>query len=206
MEEVEKALEEMRKAWADICDAFGVEPERKLQPEVLKNNIRATLMDLNTLENMEYVKNSGKTLESLQTGYLKCLIKTAYLPVEPKDGEVWREEVDRYVKEVIPQELASLYDLKVEDDGAYSLDMLLAEIQKVFSIANQLSIIQGMESGKVSPETFLSLVENFIYLNIGIVQTCNGNAVIMGEAVSFMKTIIKINDNIMKSISQMLSR
>ena len=49
-----------------------------------------------------------------------------------------------------------------------------------------------MESGNLSAETFMSLEDNFIYLGIGIVQTCNGNAVIMGAVVSFIKTLIKI--------------
>ncbi len=52
----------------------------------------------------------------------------------------------------------------------------------------------------------MNLEDNFIYMSIGIVQVCNGNAVIMGTAVSFIKALIKINDNILKSISQMLSR
>ena len=63
-----------------------------------------------------------------------------------------------------------------------------------------------MESGNLSAETFMSLEDNFIYIGIGIVQTCNGNDVIMGAVVSFIKTLIKINDNILKSISQMLTR
>ena len=152
MEEVEKALKEMRRAWEDICEAFHVDAQIKLQPEVIRNNIRATMMDLNELENMEYVRKSGKPLEKLHVTYLKCLI------------------------------------------------------QRVFSISNQLNIIKGMESGNLSAETFMSLEDNFIYLGIGIVQTCNGNAVIMGAVVSFIKTLIKINDNILKSISQMLTR
>lgn len=205
MQDVEKALKEMRKAWADICSAFGVEPELRLQPEVLKNNIRATLMDLLELENMDYVKKSGKKLEKLHESYVKCLIKTGFLPVESDDSRVWKEEVEGYLNTVLTDEILSDSGLKVEDDKSYTLDLLLTDIQRVFSISNQLNIIRGMESGNVSSEMFLSLEENFIYLNIGIVQTCNGNAVIMGEAVSFIKTLIKINDNIMKSISQMLS-
>ena len=144
MEEVEKALKEMRRAWEDICEAFHVDAQIKLQPEVIRNNIRATMMDLNELENM--------------------------------------------------------------DDTDVTLDLLLTDIQRVFSISNQLNIIKGMESGNLSAETFMSLEDNFIYLGIGIVQTCNGNAVIMGAVVSFIKTLIKINDNILKSISQMLTR
>ena len=204
--EVEKALKEMRQSWADICDAFGVDPEMKLQPEVLRNNIRATMIDLNELENMEYVKKSGKKLEKLHESYLKCLIKSAFVNVESGDSRVWKEEVERYLKEVITDEVLGNSGLKVEDDERVSFDMLLADIQRVFSISNQLNIIKGMESGNVSPETFMSLEDNFIYISIGIVQTCNGNAVIMGTAVSFIKTLIKINDNILKSISQMLSR
>lgn len=206
MADVEKALKEMRESWADICEAFGVDPEMKLQPEVLRNNIRATIIELNELENMEYVKKSGKKLENLHESYLKCLIKSAFINVESGDSRVWKEEVERYLKDIITEEVLGDSGLKVEDDKTVSLDMLLSDIQRVFSISNQLNIIKGMESGNVSPETFMSLEDNFIYISIGIVQTCNGNAVVMGTAVSFIKTLIKINDNILKSISQMLSR
>lgn len=205
MEDVEKALKEMREAWSDICEAFGVDPEIKLQPEVLRNNIRATMIDLNELEQMEYVKKSGKKLEKLHASYLKCLIKAAFLNVESEDSQVWKEEVERYLKEVITDEVLADTGLKVEDDKDTSFDVLLADIQRVFSISNQLNIIKGMESGTLSPETLMSLEDNFIYISIGTVQTCNGNAVIMGTAVSFIKALIKINDNILKSISQMLT-
>lgn len=206
MEDVEKALKEMRKAWADICEAFGVEPEIKLQPEILRNNIRATMIDLNELENMEYVKQSGKPLEKLHVTYLKCLIKSAYLNLESEDASVWTEEVERYLKEILTDEVLCDTGLVLEDDKDMTIDILLKDIQRVFSISNQLNIIKGMETGNLSEETFMSLEDNFIYLGIGIVQTCNGNAVIMGAVVSFLKTLIKINDNIFKSISQMLSR
>lgn len=206
MEDVEKALKEMRKAWADICEAFGVEPEIKLQPEILRNNIRATMIDLNELENMEYVKQSGKPLEKLHVTYLKCLIKSAYLNLESEDASVWTEEVERYLKEILTDEVLCDTGLVLEDDRDMTIDILLKDIQRVFSISNQLNIIKGMETGNLSEETFMSLEDNFIYLGIGIVQTCNGNAVIMGAVVSFLKTLIKINDNIFKSISQMLSR
>lgn len=198
--DVEKALKEMRKSWADICDAFGVDPEIPLQPEVLRNNIRATLIDLNELENMDYVKKSGKPLEKLHETYLKCLIQSVLIHVETDDSQVWKEEVQRYVRSVITEDLIDDIDIQV------SSEQLLTDIQRVFSISNQLNIIRGMESGNVSPEMFMSLEDNFIYLNIGIIQTCNGNAVIMGKVVSFIKALIKINDNILKSISQMLSR
>lgn len=206
MEELEKALKEMREAWADICEEFGVDPEMRLQPEVLKNNLRATLIDLNELENLDYVKKSGKPLEKLHETYVKCLIKCAFLHVETDDSQVWKEEVERYLKEIVTDEILEGTDIKVEDDESVTAEQLLADVQRVFSISNQLNIIRGMESGNVSPEMFMSLEDNFIYLNIGIVQTCNGNAVIMGKAVSFIKTLIKMNDNILKSISQMLTR
>ena len=205
-DELERVLKEMRESWTDICDAFGVDPEMKLQPEVLRNNIRAAIMDLYELENMEYVKNSGKKLERLHESYLKCLIKAAFINVESEDGKAWKEEVERYLKEIITDKVLGDSGIKVEDDENISLEALLADIQRVFSISNQLNVIKGMESGTISPESFLGLEDNFIYISIGIVQTCNGNAVIMGTAVSFMKALIKINDNILKSISQMLSR
>lgn len=206
MEDVEKALKEMHKAWEDICEAFHVDAQIKLQPEVIRNNIRATMMDLNELENMEYVKKSGKPLEKLHVTYLKCLIKSAYLNLESEDARAWIGEVEHYLGEVITEDVLTDTGLKVEDDTDVTLDLLLTDIQRVFSISNQLNIIKGMESGNLSAETFMSLEDNFIYLGIGIVQTCNGNAVIMGSVVSFIKTLIKINDNILKSISQMLTR
>ncbi len=206
MEELEKSLKEMREAWADICEAFGVDPEMRLQPEVLKNNLRATLIDLNELQNLDYVKKSGKPLEKLDETYMRCLIKCAFLHVEKDDSQVWQEEVERYLKEIVTDEVLAGTNVTVTNDENVTAEQLLSDVQRVFSIANQLNIIRGMESGNVSPEMFMSLEDNFIYLNIGIVQTCNGNAVIMGKAVSFIKTLIKINDNILKSISQMLSR
>ena len=35
--DVEKALKEMRESWADICTAFGADPEIPVSPEVLRN-------------------------------------------------------------------------------------------------------------------------------------------------------------------------
>lgn len=206
LEDVDKALQDMRKAWGDICDAFGVDPEIKMQPEVLRKNIRATMIDLNELEEMDYVKKSGKPLEKLHVSYLKCLIKSIFIHVESRDSEVWKEEVERYAKEVLTAEVIGDTGLVVEDEKDVTLEQLLTDIQRVFSISNQLCIIKGMESGNISPEEFMSLEDNFIYLSIGVVQTCNGNAVVMGSVVSFLKTLIKVNDNILKSISQMLMR
>ncbi len=40
--DVEKALKEMRESWADICTAFGADPEIPVSPEVLRNSIRTT--------------------------------------------------------------------------------------------------------------------------------------------------------------------
>lgn len=202
--DIEQALKEMKKSWADICDAFGVDSEIKLQPEILRNNIRTVMLELYELENMEYVKKSGKTLEKLHESYLKCLIRTAYMNVKSDDGKVWKEEVERYLKEIITDEVLGDSDIKIEDNEAAAPEELFTDIQRVFSISNQLNIIKGMESGTLSSKTFMALEDNFIYLNIGIVQTCNENAVIMGTVVSFIKALIKINDNILKSISQML--
>jgi len=204
--DVEKALKEMRESWEDICAAFGIDPEMKLEPKVLRNHIRAVMIDLYGLENMDYVKKSSKKLEKLHESYLKCLIKAAFIHVESEDGSVWKEEVERYLKEIITSEVLGDSGIKVEDDKSITLEALLLDIQRVFSISNQLNIIKGMESRAISPESFMELEENFIYISIGIVQTCNGNAVIMGTAVSFIKALIKINDNILKSISQMLSK
>lgn len=204
--DVEKTLKEMRESWADICAAFGADPEIPVSPEVLRNSIRTVMLDLYGLEHMEYVKKSGKTLEKLHESYLKCLIKSAFIHVESEGADVWKKEVERYLKEIMTEHMLSGTGLKVEDDKTITLEALLLDIQRIFSISNQLNIIKGMESGTVSQENFMNLEENFIYMSIGIVQICNGNAVIMGTAVSFIKALIKINDNILKSISQMLSR
>ena len=126
--------------------------------------------------------------------------------MESEDLSIWKEEVLRYLKEMITDEVLSDTGIKVEDNEAVTLEELLLDIQRIFSISNQLNIIKGMESGAISQESFMNLEDNFIYMSIGIVQVCNGNAVIMGTAVSFIKALIKINDNILKSISQMLSR
>ena len=123
MEEVEKALKEMRRAWEDICEAFHVDAQIKLQPEVIRNNIRATMMDLNELENMEYVRKSGKSLEKLHVTYLKCLIKSAYLNLESEDAKVWTGEVERYLGEVITEDVLADTGLKVEDDTDVTLDL-----------------------------------------------------------------------------------
>lgn len=205
-EQLEKELADMKKAWDDICAAFGVDSQVRLQPEILKNNIREVLIDFNELQTMDYVKKSGKTLENLSETYLNCLIRSAYMHVRHDDSTVWKEEVESFLKEIITPEILGDLNVRVEDEKTYTSEQMFTDIQRVFSIANQLNIIRGMESGNVSEEMFMSLEDNFIYLHIAIVQTCNGNAVIMGKAVSFIKALIKINDNILKSISQMLSR
>lgn len=204
--DMEKTLKEMRKSWADICTVFGVDPEIPVLPEILRNSIRRVMIDLYGLEHMEYVKKSGKNLEKLHESYLNCLIKAAFIHVESEDVSVWKKEVERYLKEIITDEVLGDTGIKVEDNETVTLEALLLDIQRIFSISNQLNIIKGMEHGAISQESFMGLEDNFIYMSIGIVQICNGNAVIMGTAVSFIKALIKINDNILKSISQMLSR
>lgn len=206
LEKVEQTLKEIRKSWRDICDTFGVDAELKIQPEVIRNNLRATMIDLLEIENLDYVKKSGKPLEKLHRSYLTAIIRFAYSNVETEETSVWMEEVERYLKEVITNEVLFDTGLSVSMDENVSLEQLFADIQRVFSISSQLNIIRGMESGSVSPEMFMNLEDNFIYLGIGIVQTCNGNVVVMGKVLTFIKTLIKINDNILKSISQMLSR
>lgn len=204
--DMEKTLKEMQKSWADICTVFGVDPEIPVLPEVLRNSIRRVMIDLYGLEHMEYVKKSGKNLEKLHESYLSCLIKAAFIHVESEDVSVWKKEVERYLKDIITDEVLGDTGIKVEDNETVTLEALLLDIQRIFSISNQLNIIKGMEHEAISQESFMSLEDNFIYMSIGIVQICNGNAVIMGTAVSFIKALIKINDNILKSISQMLSR
>ncbi len=125
MEDVEKALKEMHKAWEDICEAFHVDAQIKLQPEVIRNNIRATMMDLNELENMEYVKKSGKPLEKLHVTYLKCLIKSAYLNLESEDARVWTGEVERYLGEVITASYIEPNVATLDTTTPYLLDLSL---------------------------------------------------------------------------------
>ena len=205
-EEIKATLDEIEGAWKEICDTFEVDPEIPVRTSVLTSSIKMTLMDLNQLENLEYVKKSGKPLEKLHETYIKDIIKFGYSTVEGEDSKMWEEEVDKYVKEVITAECLSDSDIKVENNTDMSLDMLIDELNRVFSIANQLNVIKGMESGSFDSEPFMGLINNFIYFGIGLVQRCNGNAVIMGEVVTFLKVLIKTNDIILKQISQMLMR
>lgn len=206
VEDFEKILKEMHESWEEICENFSVDPKNKLQPDVIKNNIRTTLVDLVDIEEMDYVKKSGKKLECLHETYLKCLVKFAFSTVEGEESQVWREEVESFIGKVITPEVIADSDIRLADDLDMSMDKLLENIQRVFSISNQLNVIRGMERGTVSKEMFMNLEDNFIYLGIGIVQTCNENALIMGKVVTFIKTLIKINENILKAISQMLSK
>ncbi len=206
LEKLEKELDQMHKSWAEICEVSGVDKDQPMDPQVLTKSLKTTLMDLDEIQNLDYVKKSGKKLENLSENYLKALIKSVYIHVEQDDSHVWAEEVERYLKQIFTSELLSGYQVKPEDDRSYDSKVLLEDIQRIFSIANQLNMIRGMERGSLDSAQMMNLEDNFIYLHIAIVQVCNKNAVIMGKAVSFIKALIKINDNILKSISQMLAR
>ena len=204
IDDVKKTLEEIKKSWEEICESFDVNPELKIQPSVIKSSIKMTIIELNELENLEYVKKSNKPLEKLHEIYVKDLIRFAYTTIEAEDSKIWKDEVEKYIKDIFTKDLLADMDVKVENNEEMSLEQLIEEINRILSISNQLNVIKGMENGKFSSDTFMGLINNFSYLGIGIVQACNGNAVVMGEVVTFLKVLIKTNDIILKSISNML--
>lgn len=204
LEEVEQTLEEIKKSWEEICSAFEVNSETRISPEVIRSSVRMTMVELNELENLDYVKKSGKKLEKLHETYVRDLIKFAYTTIDGEDSNVWKSEVERYLNDIFTEDMLSDTDIKVENNEEMTLDMLIDEINRVLSISNQLNVIKGMESGSFEPGSFVGLVNNFSYLGIGIVQTCNGNAVVMGEVVTFLKVLIKTNDIILKQITGMI--
>lgn len=204
LEEAEQTLEEIKKSWEEICNAFEVNPDTQISPEVIRSSVRMTMIELNELENLDYVKKSGKKLERLHVTYVKDLIKFAYTTIDSEESCVWREEVEGYLKDIFTEDILSDMDVRVENDEKMTLDMLIDEINRVLSISNQLNVIRGMESGAFEAGSFAGLVNNFSYLGIGIVQTCNGNAVVMGEVVTFLKVLIKTNDIILKQITGMI--
>ena len=204
LDDVEQTLEEIRKSWEEICDAFEVNPDTRISPEAIRSSVRMTMVELNELENLDYVKKSGKKLEKLHETYVKALIRFAYTTIDGEDSCVWKDEVEGYLKDIFTEDILSDMDVRVENNEKMTLDMLIDEINRVLSIANQLNVIKGMESGSFDTGSFAGLVNNFSYLGIGIVQTCNGNAVVMGEVVTFLKVLIKTNDIILKQITGMI--
>lgn len=205
LDDVEQTLKEIKKSWEEICDAFGVNPETRISPGAIRSSVRMTMVELNELENLEYVRKSGKKLEKLHETYARDLIKFAYTTIDSEDSSVWRDEVERYLRDIFTEDMLSDMDVKVENNEKMTLDMLIDEINRVLSISNQLNVIKGMESGSFEAGSFAGLVNNFSYLGIGIVQTCNENAVVMGEVVTFLKVFIKTNDIILKQITGMIT-
>lgn len=202
--DVEQTLEEIRKSWKEICDAFEVNPDVRISPEIIRSGVRMTMVELNELENLDYVKKSGKKLEKLHETYVKDLIKFAYTTIDGEDSRIWKDEVEKYLNDIFTEDILYDMDVKVENNEKMTLDMLIDEINRVLSISNQLNVIKGMESGSFESGSFVGLVNNFSYLGIGLVQTCNGNAVVMGEVVTFLKVLIKTNDIILKQITGMI--
>ena len=204
LDEVKQTLDEIRKAWEEICDAFEVNPDTPISPDVIRSSVRMTMVELNELENLDYVKKSGRPLEKLHETYVKDLIKFAYTTVDGEEAAVWKEEVEKYLKAIFTEDILADMDVEVANNESMTLDMLIDDINRVFSISNQLNVIKGMESGNFEVGSFVGLVNNFSYLGIGLVQSCNGNAVIMGEVVTFLKVLIKTNDIILKQITGMI--
>ena len=62
LDDVEQTLKEIKKSWEEICDAFGVNPETRISPGAIRSSVRMTMVELNELENLEYVRKSGKKL------------------------------------------------------------------------------------------------------------------------------------------------
>ncbi len=206
LDDVKETLEEIKKSWQNICEAFSVNPDLKIQPSVIKSNLKMTLIELNELQNLEYVKNSNKPLEKLHETYIKDLIKFSYTILDNEESKVWKDEIEGYIKEVFTTDVLVDSGIEVRDDENLTMDTLFEEINRVFSIASQLNVVKGMESGNFSEESFMSLETNFIYLGIALVRVCNGNAVIMGSVVTFLKVVIKISDNVLKAIAGMLGQ
>lgn len=204
LDEVKQTLDEIRKAWEEICDAFEVNPDTPISPDVIRSSVRMTMVELNELENLDYVKKSGRPLEKLHETYVKDLIKFAYTTVDGEEAAVWKEEVEKYLKAIFTEDILADMDVEVANNESMTLDMLIDDVNRVFSISNQLNVIKGMESGDFEVGSFVGLVNNFSYLGIGLVQSCNGNAVIMGEVVTFLKVLIKTNDIILKQITGMI--
>lgn len=204
IDDVKKTLDEIKKSWEEICESFDVNPELKIQPSIIKSSIKMTIIELNELENLEYVKKSNKPLEKLHETYVKDLIKFAYTTIEAEDSKIWKDEVEKYINDIFTDDLLADMDIKVQNNEEMSLEQLIEEINRILSISNQLNVIKGMENGNFTADTFMGLINNFSYLGIGIVQACNGNAVVMGEVITFLKVLIKTNDIILKSISDML--
>lgn len=204
LDDVQQTLEEIKKSWEEICDAFEVNPDTPISPEIIRSSVRMTMVELNELENLDYVKKSGRPLEKLHETYVRDLIKFAYTTIDGEDSVIWKKEVEKYLNDIFTEDILADMDIRVENNEQMTLDMLIDEINRVLSIANQLNVIKGMESGSFEAGSFVGLVNNFSYLGIGIVQTCNENAVIMGEVVTFLKVLIKTNDIILKQITGMI--
>ncbi len=206
LDEIKETLDEIKKSWQGICEAFSVNPELKIQPSVIKSNLKMTLIELNELQNLEYVKNSNKALEKLHETYIKDMIKFAYTVLDNEESKVWKDEIEGYIKEIFTEDVLVDSGIEVKDDESITMEKLFEEINRVFSITSQLNVIKGMESGNFDESSFMGLESNFIYLGIGLVQACNGNAVIMGSVVTFLKVVIKISDNVLKAITGMLTK
>lgn len=206
LDEMKNALDEIRKSWEEICEAFEVDPDVKVQSSIIKSSVRMTLVELNELENMDYVKKSGRPLEKLHETYVKNLIRFAYYAVDSEESVMWKDEVKEYISEIFTEDLLMDTEATIEEEENVTLDMIIDDMNRILSIANQLNVIKGMESGSFEADAFVGLINNYSYLGIGIVQTCNGNAAVMGQVVTFLKVMIKTNDVIIKQISDMIMR
>lgn len=204
--EFKETLEEIQKSWADICEAFGVDKDKTIEVAQIKRNIRTTVMELDEIRNLDYVKKSGKPLENLSENYLMSMLRFAYSIMENEENEIWADTIRDYVNEVFTEDIMTITDEVNGKCTNVNMDSLFADIQRIFSISNQLNVIRIMETKRDNSDIFMALEDNFIYFGISIVQKCNGNAVIMAQVVTFLKVLIKINDNILKSISGMLQR
>lgn len=206
IDEFKETLSEIQKSWEDICEAFGVDKEKIIESAELKRNIRTTVMELDEIKNLEYVKKSGKQLENLSENYILSMIRFAYSVMENEENAIWSDTINDYVNEIFTEEVIALTDDLKEQCKNVVMDNLFSDIQRIFSISNQLNVIRIMETKRDNSDVFMALEDNFIYFGISFVQKCNGNAVIMAQVVTFLKVLIKMNDNILKSISSMLQR
>lgn len=206
VEEFKATLEEIQKSWSDICEAFGVDKNKETPVADIRRNLRTTIVELNEIENLEYVKKSNKPLENLHKNYVMCLIRFANSLAESEENELWADTIKEYTKEMFTDDITERDEEIFDNCKNVVMDDLFKDIQRIFSIANQLNVIRIMETKKDNSDMFMALEDNFIYFGISIVQRCNENAVIMAQVVTFLKVLIKINDNILKSISNMMQR
>lgn len=198
-----ESMEEIRQSWQEICKAFGIENGNQITKAELRRSLKQTVMELYQLEQMECIQKTGKQVPDLHILYVTDLIQFLYLLAGDERG-VWSEECDQFIRDVFTSELFPGQEFSVYQKG--TMEEMLESVNRVFSIANQFAVIRTMEENSDSACSLPALEENYIYAGIALVQACNDNMIMMGKTVTFIKAVIKINDNIVKYIAQTLGK